>query len=534
MNITPNNTQWASTFFPSEEQLKKTAAALEKVSVSNVKGSIPRSEKTNEPGLREPEVKTNGARLTELLLTLGQLLTQSSLDQLINRLQLREEMQANAYASLGESSSKYQDAMGKAEQAQEVATTALTEAKKATKQAQEAALEMKKAQQHFDAAEAALAKLSDKKSPEYAAACKTRDQAQLQLTTATHSAQKAKTAEGKAIDNAGEHVKDAELALQTCDKLDAELNQICASIPRVREPNERDLANQARMTELFAEFLQLLGKNSETKLANEHETFVATQKARETMLGQKLEDYQAEIKKSETIGFWASLVAKVLGWALTIVGVAAALFTGGASLVIAGIGLTIALGDEIYNAVTGKSLISTYVMEPVMEHVIQPIIEALTKEFAKALVALGVDPNTAEEVARIAATVYVFLVIAVLAIVAGAAAGKLMGQVTVDASKQLMINALKTACAVGSVALLATQLTGTIWQGVVKKGANDEVAALTMGQNDLKQSGKTEQQSVSALAALMRQLDDLLKSLLECTSGKTQASKGILDQVRMI
>ncbi|ELO24253.1 type III secretion system translocon subunit SctE, partial [Salmonella enterica] len=79
---------------------------------------------------------------------------------------------------------------------------------------------------------------------------------------------------------------------------------------------------------------------------------------------------------------------KVLGALLTIVSVVAAVFTGGASLALAAVGLAVMVADEIVKAATGVSFIQQ-APNPIMEHVLKPLMELIGKAITKALEGLG-------------------------------------------------------------------------------------------------------------------------------------------------
>lgn len=81
-------------------------------------------------------------------------------------------------------------------------------------------------------------------------------------------------------------------------------------------------------------------------------------------------------------------VGKIVGALLTIASVIGAVFSGGASLALAAVGLALMVADEIVKAATGTSFIQQ-ALNPIMEAVLKPLMEAIGKAISKALEALG-------------------------------------------------------------------------------------------------------------------------------------------------
>lgn len=149
-------------------------------------------------------------------------------------------------------------------------------------------------------------------------------------------------------------------------------------------------------------------------------------------------------------------IGKVLGALLTIVSVVAAVFTGGASLALAAVGLAVMVADEIVKAATGVSFIQQ-ALNPIMEHVLKPLMELIGKAITKALEGLGVDKKTAEMagsiVGAIVAAIAMVAVIVVVAVVGKGAAAKLgnaLSKMMGETIKKLVPNVLKQLAQNGS------------------------------------------------------------------------------------
>lgn len=128
------------------------------------------------------------------------------------------------------------------------------------------------------------------------------------------------------------------------------------------------------------------------------------------------DDYAEQLAKAEEAQKAMGWVSKLLGAALTVLGVVGAAFTGGLSLGLAVIGAALFVADEAHQAATGESFMAK-ALKPVMD-AITPAIAYLAKHLTTALVKLGVN----EEAAAITANVVVMVAAVAVAIVATMAA----------------------------------------------------------------------------------------------------------------
>ncbi|WP_407973259.1 type III secretion system translocon subunit SctE (plasmid) [Burkholderia pyrrocinia] len=196
------------------------------------------------------------------------------------------------------------------------------------------------------------------------------------------------------------------------------------------------LHGAAEVTMMFGALAGVMEQNNETELNNnEHLNQVQTA-ARVKDLQKKSDEYEAAARKAEQMQKTMGCVGKILGWAITAVSVVAAAFTGGASLALAGVGLALAAGDEIYQAATGKSFMEE-AMKPVMDAVVKPVMDFLSKVATKMLEAFGVAKEQAELAGSIMAAVYTGIVITAVTVAGGELVGKLASKVASAVAEQV-------------------------------------------------------------------------------------------------
>lgn len=134
-------------------------------------------------------------------------------------------------------------------------------------------------------------------------------------------------------------------------------------------------------------------------------------------------EYKEQVRKAEEMQKTMSCVGKILGWIITTVSFAAAIFTGGASLAIAAVGLALALADEIHQAVTGVSFMQQ-AMQPILEKVVLPLMNFIAQQISLVLVKVGVDKEIADRVGQIMGAIYAAAAMIAAMVVAGAVVGK--------------------------------------------------------------------------------------------------------------
>ncbi|MEH4929677.1 type III secretion system translocon subunit SctE [Enterobacter cloacae] len=131
----------------------------------------------------------------------------------------------------------------------------------------------------------------------------------------------------------------------------------------------------------------------------------------------KAKQYEEDIRKAEDMNKTMGCIGKTLGWAMSGLGFALAIFTGGTSLAMASVGLALAIGDEIGQAVTGRSFMAD-AMKPLME-LMKPVMDFMGKISSAALQFMGVDKEAADMVGQILGAIAAAVALIGATIVAG-------------------------------------------------------------------------------------------------------------------
>lgn len=182
------------------------------------------------------------------------------------------------------------------------------------------------------------------------------------------------------------------------------------------------------LTFLMALMAKLINQSSSDDLKATAELKQKLAEAAATDAEKNAKEYEEQVRKAEEMQKTMGCIGKVVGWVVTAVSFAAAAFTGGASLALAAVGLTLALGDEIYQAVSGRSFMAD-AMQPLMNSVIKPMMEAMGKVFSAILQALGADKDTADMVGQILGAIAAAAALVVAVMLAGSAMSKVFGKV---------------------------------------------------------------------------------------------------------
>lgn len=267
-------------------------------------------------------------------------------------------------------------------------------------------------------AQAALDKL-DSQAPEYKSALALRDTLRQRLADARSG-----------LSEAQEKVKvQAAIVSQRQEEVQglyALAQQTGADLPRASV--EKDQGNLARMIELMSKLGELILKNGEERTEVQHELLRIQENARVEKLAKDADRADRELAKAEAMSKTMGCVGKVLGAVITAAAVIGAVFTGGASLLLVGVGLALMMADKVYEGVTGKSFVEE-AMKPVM-HLIQPVLQLVMDKLACVLTKFGVDAQTAKMAAMIAVSVAIAVaVVAVMITGVGGAAANAIGNV---------------------------------------------------------------------------------------------------------
>ncbi|SDD38488.1 Secretion system effector C (SseC) like family protein [Cupriavidus sp. YR651] len=195
---------------------------------------------------------------------------------------------------------------------------------------------------------------------------------------------------------------------------------------------EEDKSNLARILALMSALGELLLQSGEVRAETQSELLRVQEEVRIAKLRQDAEKYDKDLAKSEAMNKAMGCVGKILGAVVTAVAFVGAIFTGGASLAIAGIGVALMLADTVTQAVTGKSFLEE-ALKPIMA-VIQPILQFLMDRVADILKGFGVSAEVARMVSMIAVSIamagaVVVAMVAGLGGVVGSAAARLASRI---------------------------------------------------------------------------------------------------------
>lgn len=408
--------------------LEKTRSAL------NGEGGTVDIARQDMPRLAEPvnndSTMNSASRMLALLGKISQLTSDSSLQSQLARLKLFNSSMSgaeNTYTELAQTLESQGEQWAKD-------SDALKEAKAESGKLEK---EVKSAESELKSAQSSLAKLEaeaegqDPVSPELSQKI---DQAKVAVANAQAAVDKTTQDLNQHTARVLNPAVAAESASRTAlDGTLAKSQAITSSTPvqqqiAIENQRKQNDNNSKSLTFLMALISQLIDESAsnELKAAADLKTKLSEAAAKDSE--KKAQEYEDNVRKSEEMQKVMGCIGKVLGWVITTVSFAAALFTGGASLAFAAIGLALTVGDEINQAVNGKSFMSE-AMKPIMEAIIQPMMELLGKVFEQILESLGIDKSTAQMMGQIMGAIAAAMIMVAAVVVAGSVASKLSSTV---------------------------------------------------------------------------------------------------------
>jgi invasin B len=356
--------------------------------------------------------KTSEDKFTLLMASLIALLGDVSMESLKLRMEILKSVAKAAAEGNKVLSEKYLSAVAELEAA--VASACGSEERLAAAKAN-----LESAQKELADAKAALDQ-TEPGSPEYAKALSARDLAQSKVTGAEQQLTKAGADNLAAIKTAGEAAKKAE-------DLVKQLESLGLGDKPVVDGAKNQLNAAATMVLLMTRFAELMGESAENKIESEQELFRSMQAARQEFLEKKSEEYLEQVRKSEAASKTMGCIGKILGALLMVVSIVGAVFTGGASLVLAGVGVALMGADMLVKELTGVSFMEE-AMKPLMDNIISPMIQAIGKGITDILKKMGVDEKSAEMagmiMGAIIGAVAMVAVLVVVVLVGKSAAGR--------------------------------------------------------------------------------------------------------------
>ncbi len=365
---------------------------------------------------------TPEATLASLLMQLSEMITTENGRSLASQLELVKQRLAERSASAAELSEAIR-------LAQEVVDTAMAGMASAEAELLAAAEALKQAEAEVKRLEKALAEAApedqDGIRAELEAAKGKAAEAQVKMDAGIEELVKASTALNQALSDLEDFKSEA-------DKLDPNGSVSARGDDKAR-------TNAALLGELLAMLQEIIGKANDAKLEAETKLIQEVLRLREAENMRRSQEYQEQVAKAEAAQKKMGCIGKIIGWVVTVVAVVAAPFTGGASMVLAGVGLALAIGSELGFDLMGK------IMEPIMKLVME-LVKAVGNVIGDVLTSLGVSAAIAEKIKDVLGVIAVAaLIIAAVVItrkVAGTEAVKQLAQSVTRAISQAVSKAL--------------------------------------------------------------------------------------------
>jgi invasin B len=180
--------------------------------------------------------------------------------------------------------------------------------------------------------------------------------------------------------------------------------------------------NASRLTGIIVVLQELLSQaNTDAFRARSEFLSEMAQVRREAALKEAVE-VERQLRQQEKLNHLFGWLGRAFGWVLAALSLAAAIFTGGASLIVAGVMLGLLVTDQIVSATTGVSPVGE-----TFKAVLSPLIEALASAFEEMMLSLGVDAQTAKLIGQVLASIVAVVVIIVATAVGVGVAARLVG-----------------------------------------------------------------------------------------------------------
>ncbi|MDF9777807.1 type III secretion system translocon subunit SctE [Pseudomonas baetica] len=379
--------------------------------------------------------ETNSDLFTLLMAMISELIGEVDVNKLKNRLAMLQSMAGARQQGHEKLAAEYADAV----EALEAAEGEIGSSQEHLDQLQE---RVRQAQGLLDESEARLAEL-DPESPEYARELALRDKLKGELAGQTQSLQKATEA----------HLKLIEIANACARALAAvavKVQEAGLAGPSVKESNEKALSSSALALLNRLKIIEMLGESAQNKEELSQELFQELQTRLQEHMKLESEKYLEEVRKAEALQKTMGCIGKIVGAILTVATIAAGVLTANPVLIAVGvIGAAVMISDSVIQQATGVSFMAE-AMKP-LTTVMQEAIKLFTELYTKLLMAFGVDPETAKDIAQIAGMIQgiaaTLAAVALVAVVGAQVVGPILGAI-----------ASKLASAISGVAPAAMQV----------------------------------------------------------------------------
>ncbi|WNH47715.1 MULTISPECIES: type III secretion system translocon subunit SctE [Stenotrophomonas] len=202
--------------------------------------------------------------------------------------------------------------------------------------------------------------------------------------------------------------------------------------------DEKARTNAAALSELLAVLQEIIGKANDAKLEADTRLVQEVLRLREAENLRRSQEYQDELAKAEAAQKKMGCIGKIIGWVVTVVAVVAAPFTGGASMVLAGIGLALAIGEELGLNIMGK------IMEPIMKLVME-LVKAVGNVMGDVLTKLGVSSAFVDKIKDVLGVIVVAALIIAAVVLTKRVAGTVAVQQLAKAVTRAVTDAISKA-----------------------------------------------------------------------------------------
>ena len=270
-------------------------------------------------------------------------------------------------------------------------------------------------------------------------------------------------AANKNLISATDDMKEKEKQLGLSVKYLDSLNKSAAAANTSMEASLKTMEGSFAL--LTAQLILIIGEATEETMEMNLKFSQKVQRAQQEKLENDAEEVEKQQEKSKHMQETMGCIGKIIGAIVTVVSTIAAVFTGGASLAIAAIGIALMVSDKIYQKVTGNESFIAAALKPLVEHVLMPIIQLITDAISNVLEAFGVKNDIAEIVATVLAVVVL--------IVAAIGASVLAKQLPVDKLMHIIGGMLKKV--LNTVIKTVTKLVEPLISGV--KNITQEISA---------------------------------------------------------
>lgn len=393
--------------------------------------------------------ETDGDVFTLLMALISELFSEIDVNKLKNRLAMLQTMAGAKQQGLEKLSAEYN-----------AAVEALAAAEEAVGGSQEKLEKLRERVQHFqgllEESEARLAGL-DPESPEYASELARRDQLKGDLAEHTQTFQKATDAHLKVIEIANTAAKS--VAAITARVMEAGLVG-----PGVKAMQEKALGSSGQALLLRMKVIEMLGDAAQNKEELNQDVFLKLQAKIQEHMKLESEEYLEEVCKAEALQKTMGCIGKIVGAILTVATIAAGVLTANPVLIAVGvIGAAVMISDAVVKEATGVSFMEQ-AMKP-LTTVMQEAIKLFTELYTKLLIAVGVDEETAKDIAQIAGMIQgiasTIAAVALVAVVGVQVIGPMIGAI---ASKLASVVAQAAPAAMQAMRQLATSLGNSMTQ----------------------------------------------------------------------